>query len=183
MTMEPESEKYKNVINILRKSKPFLNSTENIQNEVIKKIERVKKSGLSLPDIIDFLFSWVYISWIRRSLITVSIALVVIFVYQQAIILKRIDFLSRQTIVIDRDFESASSDEVGKLLMVYRNSGRRFPLKTVTLSEKQVKELIESISEMKNKYRDLENLIEEDPELKKYIEKKLIENNRGKIKL
>ena len=33
------------------------------------------------------------------------------------------------------------------------------------------------------KYKDLENLIEQDPELKKLIEKKLIENNRTKTKL
>jgi hypothetical protein len=183
MTMEPESEKYKNVINILRKSKPVLNSTENIQKEVIKKIERVKKSGLSLADIIDFLFSWVYIGWIRRSLIIASIALVVIFVYQQAIILRRIDFLSRQTIVIDRDFESASSDEVGKLLMVYRNSGRRFPLNTVTISEKQMNELLESINELKTRYKDLENIIDGDPELKKLIEEKIKEKNRTKLNL
>jgi hypothetical protein len=33
------------------------------------------------------------------------------------------------------------------------------------------------------KYKDLENLIEEDPELKEMIEKKLIENNHTKINL
>jgi hypothetical protein len=46
-----------------------------------------------------------------------------------------------------------------------------------------VKELLESIDELQIKYKDLENLIEEDPELKKYIEKKLIENNHSKIRL
>jgi hypothetical protein len=62
--------------------------------------------------------------------------------------------------------------------MVYRNSGMRFPSKNITISERQMKELIESVNELQLKYKDLENLIEEDPELKKMIEKKLIENNR-----
>jgi hypothetical protein len=54
----------------------------------------------------------------------------------------------------------------------------RFPSKNITISERQMKELIESVNELQLKYKDLENLIEEDPELKKMIEKKLIENNR-----
>ena len=44
-------------------------------------------------------------------------------------------------------------------------------------------ELLESVNELQIKYKDLEKLIEEDPELKKLIEEKLIENNRTKIKL
>ena len=46
-----------------------------------------------------------------------------------------------------------------------------------------MKEILESVNELQTKYRDLENLIEEDPELKKLIEKKLIETNRTKINL
>jgi len=46
-----------------------------------------------------------------------------------------------------------------------------------------MKELLESVNELQIKYKDLENLIEEDPELKKLIEKKLIENNSTKINL
>ena len=181
--MQPESEKYKKIVNLLRKSEPVLDSTGDIEREVIKKISGIKSSGFNLTDIIGFLFGWVYIGWVRRSLITASVALVFIFIYQQAIILKRIDFLSRQTIVIDRDNVSAPSDEIEKILMMYRNSGRRFPSKTITISERQMKELIESVNELQIKYKDLENLIEGDPELKKLIEKKLIENSRSKINL
>ncbi len=43
-----------------------------------------------------------------------------------------------------------------------------------------MKELIESVNELQVKYKDLENLIEGDPELKKMIEKKLIESNHIK---
>jgi signal recognition particle subunit SEC65 len=66
---------------------------------------------------------------------------------------------------------------------VYKNSGRLFPSKTITISERQMKELLESVKELQIKYKDLEKLIEEDPGLKKNIEKKLIENNRTKINL
>ena len=181
--MKTESEKYNKVLNILRKSKPILESTEDIEREVIKRIARVPQSGLNLSEVIDYLFGWVYIGWVRRSLISASIVLVLVFVYQQGIILKRIDFLSRQTVVINRENVSTPADEIEKMLLVYKNSGWRFPSKTITISEKQMKEILESVNELQTKYKDLENLIEEDPELKKLIEKKLIENNSTKINL
>ena len=46
-----------------------------------------------------------------------------------------------------------------------------------------MKELIDSVNNIQIKYKDLMKLIEEDSELKKYVENKLIENNRTKIKL
>jgi hypothetical protein len=181
--MKPENEKYNKVLNLLRVSEPTLDSTKEIEREVIKRITKINHFGLNFSEVIDFLFGWVYIGWVRRSLITASIVLILVFVYQQGIILKRIDVLSRQTVVIDKENTSSPTDEIEKLLMVYKNSGRRFPSKTITISESQMKELLESVNELQIKYKDLENLIEEDPELKKLIEKKLIEYNHTKINL
>jgi hypothetical protein len=181
--MKAEDEKYNRVLNLIRNSKPALESTEDIENEVIKKITRVNRKGLNLSDIINFLFAWVYIGWVRRSLIGASIVLVLVFIYQQNIILRRIEVLSKQTVAIDKEYISTPADEIENLLTVYRNSGRRFPSRTVTISEKQMRELIKSVNELQIKYKDLESLIEEDPELKKLIEKKLVENNRTKINL
>ena len=181
--MKPESEKYNMVMDLLRKSKPVLNSTDDIAKEVIIKIRKIDHNRLSFSDAVDFLFGWVYIGWVRRSLITASILLVLVFVYQQSVILKRIDALGRQTVVNERANIPESADEIEKLLMVYRYSGRRFPSKTITISERQINELIKSINELQVKYKDLENLLKGDPELKELIEKKLIENNSTKTSL
>ena len=40
--MKPESEKYDKVMNLLRKSKPELDSTEDIEREVIRRISKTK---------------------------------------------------------------------------------------------------------------------------------------------
>jgi hypothetical protein len=181
--MRPESEKYNRVLNILRKSKPVLNSTEDIEKKVFRSVTKIHKSEFILLDVIDFLFGWIYIGWVRRSLIAASVILIVIFVYQQGVILKQMNYLSRQTIVIDGETAFTPADEIKKVIMMYKLSGRRFPSETITISEKQMKELLESVNELQIKYKDLENLIEGDPELKKLIEKKLIENNRTKINL
>ncbi|MBE3094131.1 MAG: hypothetical protein IMZ52_03800 [Actinobacteria bacterium] len=178
-----ENGKYIKVLNILRKSKPVLGSTDDIEKEVIKRIARVHQSRLNLSEVIDFLFGWVYIGWVRRSLITASIVLVLVFVYQQGVILKQINYLSRQTIVIDGETTSTPAYEIDKMIMTYKLSGRRFPSQSITISDKQMKQLLESVNELQVKYNDLKNLIEDDPELKKLIEKKLIENSRTKINL
>jgi len=181
--MKTSDDKYDKVVNLLRKSKPILDSTEDIELKVMRRIKGMDKTSYSFSNILDFLFGWVYIVWVRRSLIAGSIVLVLIFVYQQGIILNRIDVLSRQTIVPDKEIVPNPSDNIDMILMLYKNSGRKFPGKTVTISETQMKELLETVKELQIKYKDLENIIEANPELKKQIEKKLLENEQSKINL
>jgi hypothetical protein len=180
--MRPESEKYKKVLNILRESTPTLNSTVDIEREVMSRISN-NRQRLSLPDLMDFFFGWVYIRWVRRTLIIASFLLVAVFVYQQGIILKQINYMSRQTILVDGGNESANLDVVQKKLMIYKLTRRKLPSKYVTISEKEMQELLESVKELQIKYKDLLDLIDEDPQLKKYIEEKFIENNKVKTKL
>ena len=165
-----ENEKYNKVLNILRKSKPVLFSTEDIEREVINKIKIAHKDSLTIPELIDFLFGWVYVGWVRRTLIAASVILVVIFIYQQSIILRQIDFLSRQTVEIDKGNASAPADEIQRFLMKYKNAKLKFPSKTMTISERQMKELLEYVQELQIKYKDLEKIIEDDPELKELID-------------
>lgn len=181
--MKAESEKYQKIINLLRESKPVLDSTEGIEKEVIKKISVIPHYRSSFLETVDFLFGWVYIGWVRRALVSASVILVLVFVLQQGIILRRINILSRQTVIIDKERTSTTAYEIDKLLMVYKNSGKKFPSKIVTISAKEMQELLESVNELKLKYKDLEYIIDSDPDLKKMIEKKLNENSRLKINL
>ena len=181
--MIPESEKYNRIVNKLRKLRPYLSSTKEIEDAVIKRISKDSNRKPILSDIIDFVFGWVYIGWVRRSLITASVLLVSIFIWQQSIIIKRINILSEKTPVIQRESSSGSIENIEKLMTIYTNLEVKFHSKTITLSEKEMREILESLNEMQIKYNDIENLINSDPELKKYVEKKLEENNRTKIKL
>ncbi len=179
--MKQESDKYLKVINILRKSKPVMNSGEEIENEVISRILKGRQSRLNFSDLIDLLFGWVYIGWVRRSLVTVCVILVIIFVYQQGVILRQINFLSNQVIITDGVNSYDRSGDVEKKIMMYKLSGRKFHSQKNNISEKEMNQLLESIIELQTKYEELQNLIEQDPELKSYIEKKLKENNRTNI--
>jgi len=181
--MEQESEKYKKVLEILRNSQPVLDSTDDIENEVIKRISKINEPRPNLLNLIDFLFGWVYIGWVRNGLITASVILVMFFIWQQSIILKRIDLLSRQAIIENVETISNPASEVERGIMMYKLSGRRLPSRNLTISEKQMNQLLDSVNELQTKYKDLIKLIEDDPELKSSIEKKLKEHNQKKTKI
>jgi hypothetical protein len=181
--MSTENEKYDKILEILRKSEPSLKSTEDIEKEVFERITRTHKYEFALEEIIDFVFGWVYIGWVRKSLITASLVLVMVFVYQQSVMLKRINYLSSQIVIIRGETATNPSDEFERQIMKYKLSGRITHSNDFTLSEKQIDKLLESVNELQGKYKDLLNLIQEDPELKKLVEKKLLETKHSKIKL
>ncbi len=181
--MKTNDEDLSKVIDLLRKSKPLLESSDDIEREVIRRITAIDRSRTRLSDILDFLFGWVYIGWVRRSLIAASIFLVLIFGWQQSIIIRRIDRIDRQIVITRKDETYSPGNRIEKLLMIYRSSGHSFHSGSVTISEQQMNEIIESVNELQGKYKDLEKLIESDPELKKMIERKLIENRQSKFNL
>jgi len=181
--MKIESEKYNKVLYVLRTSKPVLNSTDDIEKEVIKRISKVRQPIFNFSEAIDSLFGWVYIGWVRRSLITASVMLIMVFIYQQGVMFKQINFLSRQIIITEGEMQFSTEQQVEKLLLMYKKPVRGFSSRKITLSEKQIKELLDSVDDVKTKYKDLMDIIQKDPELKKLYEDKLIENNRTKIKL
>ena len=181
--MITESDKYNRILNSLRKSQPHLNSTDEIQREVIRRVSKTSDSKFGLSEIVDFLFGWVYIWWVRRSLIVASVIMVVIFVWQQGIIIKQINYLSRQTTIINGEKSIGPADVLEKRLLMFKLSDQKFSSRNITITGMEMKQLLDSVNDLQIKYKDLMKLIEEDPELKQYIENKLIENNRTKIKL
>jgi len=66
---------------------------------------------------------------------------------------------------------------------MFKSSSGGFPSRNITISEKQLNQLLESVNELKVQYKDLMELIDENPELRKYIEDKLVEKNSTKTKL
>jgi len=181
--MEKGTEKYDEVINLLRKADPVLYSGEEIESEVIRSISGNIKSKINISDAVDFLFGWIYISWVRRSLITASVFLIALFIWQQSIIIKQISYLRSQPIIIDNEFRSYQTDLQENKLKIIGLYGRRMPLQSVVISKKQMDNLLESVNDLETRYKDLIDVISEDPELKKLIENKLTESTRAKIKL
>ena len=181
--MEKENDKLERIIDLLRKADPVLNSTEEIEEEVMIRISKRNNPEVYLNIAVDFLFSWIYIGWVRRSMVAVSIILLVLFVWQQVSLIKQINYLSSRAIFSEQEYGSDEPDIIQKKLIMYKLSGKRLPVQYVTISKKQMDLLLESINDLEGKYRDLLFLIQDDPELKRDIENKIIELNKTKVKI
>jgi hypothetical protein len=183
MKMEQTNEKYKKVLEILKNSKPVLGSYADIEEKVLERISVKQKSKIELSDLVDFLFGWTYIAWVRRSLITASVCMVIVFVFQQSIMMKQINNLSRQIESYERDASGAPLEYPERRMMFLRFSEKRFPLFRNGRSDKQVEELLRTIDQLKKEYKELDSMLKDDPELKGMIEKKLSEINGNRTKI
>jgi hypothetical protein len=66
-------------------------------------------------------------------------------------------------------------------MLLKRYSEKRFLFSKMSGSDKQVDKLFQTIDELKKEYKELQNIIEEDPELKSMIEKRMSEIAGGKL--
>lgn len=177
--MADGDKKYEKVLNLLRQSKPVLTDIESVAEKVIRQLQE-EEAKISLPElIIEFLFGWVYIGWVRRSMITAVLVVALLFGYQQALILRRINDLSGQRIQNGTLLMTNLNDDFANKLLIYRITGRKLSDGKITVSEKEIDEMINSLNKLQIKYKDVINLIENDPQLKKYVEDKMNENRKN----
>jgi len=182
MKMKGEESRYDKLVDLLRKSKPGLDSSYDIEMNVIDRITESSHEGILLR-LTDCLFGWVNIGWVRRSLVLASFLIVLAFILQNNRILKQIEYLSTQ-ITIDRsDAAFARPDALEKRLNLYRLRGKIFRSGAIAIPEEELNRIIDSAEELKTKYQDVMDLIESDPALKRMIKERLKEANRRKIKL
>ena len=177
--MAAEEKKYERVLNILRQSKPVLTDVESVAEKVIRQLKE-EESKISLPElIIEYLFGWVYIGWVRRSMMTAVLVVALLFGYQQALILRRINDLSGQRIQNGSLLMTNLNENLANKLLIYRIKGRKLSDEKISVSQKEIDELIYSLNKLQIKYKDVINLIENDPQLKKYVEDRMKENRKN----
>jgi len=180
--MNNENEKYRKIVEMLGKSRPLLDQPGKIENEIISRIE--KKTSGKWIDLTDALFSWVYIPWIRRILAAASFATILVFFFQQSILIKQINNINKQVIVLQNDFKTGNYNDVSSGHMkLYEMSGGIHSGRKISINEKDLERLVNSYYDLDGRYKDLLRIIDENPELRKYVEKKLNEKEITKPEL
>jgi hypothetical protein len=172
---EMNSAKYDKLITMLRNSKPGLDSTAGIERVVMEKISGKVKSESFFSRIPELVFGWVYVGWVRRSLIAASFIMLVFFVWQQNSIMNQIDYLGRQ--IDGRMATYNPSGALEKKLILFRNRNQ------VAIPAEDLNQLLDSLKDARLKYRDIMNVIEGDSILKKALEDKLKKNLGSKFNL
>ncbi len=178
--MNGNENKYEKVISFLKKSEPTLTHGEIIEEKVMERIS-LEGTGRTAFNILDYLFGWVYIGWVRRGLVFASILIIGLFAFQQALILKRINSLEKQTVADGNRVPGTFPGDIEAKFMLFQYPGSMLPLQKNKLSEKQMEKILQSINKLQEQYHDLFQLVESNPGLKQFIENKLSENDKKKL--
>jgi len=176
--MKNEDEKYKRILRALRGSKPKVPEYYQIEDEVIR---RISKKTDTVPGFFDFLFGWIYIGWVRRSLVAASFALLGFFLWQQNNILNQIDDLNKLVGSNKMVTTYDPSDAIEKKQLLLRLSQEKS--KNIIVSEEDLARLLDSINDLNVRYRDLLDLVDDYPEFKNMVEENLQKNFQSRIKL
>jgi hypothetical protein len=170
-----ENGKYNKITEILRKSQPDPGSLHEIEDTIISIVRKKEKPSVTLPGLIDFAFSWIYIPWVRRSLFAASFVMLALFLWQQNSIMNQIEYLGKR---MDNRFSTYDpSGALEKKLILFKNSNQ------VMVPQEDLNKLLDSLKSAQHKYRDIMKLIDDDPMLKKAVEDKLRKNIGPKFNL
>lgn len=172
--MDQEHEKYENVMKVLRRSRPDPGDPEQLSEKVIRQIQKQRKP-VSVTEIIsEFIFGWVYIGWMRRSMVTAAICLILFFGYQQVMLMRKVDALSSMSLVEGNVQKAGALTGLEARAKIYALFGRKtFERKMEMAKKKELDKFIESVNDLQEQYKDVFRMIETDPEAKKYIDESL----------
>lgn len=177
-----KGDKYDDLIRLLKDSKPLMPANGQIEEAVLTRLSKPARRPEKSNGFFDYLFGWTDIAWIRYALVTVSLCMAGLFIYQQSLILRRINLLEEQTIVSTNQNRSYTP-----VTLDYRITNRlaRFKLKQghIPLNGREIEDFLNSYSEMEKKYNKLIDLIESDPDLKEMLLEKLSEKDKKKLNL
>ncbi|MGB8491839.1 MAG: hypothetical protein WCE64_12350 [Bacteroidales bacterium] len=171
--MKEEQSQYGKVLEMLRRSDPYMPHYNQVEEKIIDGIRKTESGVSNLSVVTDMVFGWVYIDWVRKGLAGISIILAGFFIFQQAVIIRQVKDLSRQVKISRNSYASVPAYDITSRLMYLKISSQLLPLSEPGVNRDQLEDFIRSYDEMQIKYRDLLKMINEDPALKEYIEKKL----------
>jgi FKBP-type peptidyl-prolyl cis-trans isomerase (trigger factor) len=60
-------------------------------------------------------------------------------------------------------------------MLIYKVTGRKLSDNELSVTKEEIDEMIKSVSRLQVKYKEIIDLIENDPELKKYVENRMNE--------
>jgi len=181
--MDEGKNRYEKAVKIIRESKPVLSNPGVIEDAVIRSIRDKEKDRGLITGLVESIYGWIYIGWVRRSLVGAALIIFTVFVYQQADILRSVRSLEKEIVSIRSEQPTVNVRDLERRLTVFKISSKISTGRKIEVYESQLQEIIDSYKNLEQKYENLNRIIEEDSLLKNYFENKLKEeeNNRSKI--
>ncbi len=128
--------------------------SDMIRNVMDKTSEPNKEQ--SIGKIMNILFGWTEILWVRRGLITISMGLIFVFVFQQFSIVSRIGQLESRMVESSTEKILRQQGEHVLLNSVIMKEMQEGQLQdSVMVSDKDLRDLVNSYSDLQRRYQDL----------------------------
>jgi hypothetical protein len=180
--MEPVSDKSERIIRALRGSIPEIGNKDLLTEKIMSAI-RNERLKTGVPELVfESVFGWVYIGWMRRLMVTAALGLIILFGFQQVVILRRINRLSGKVQIENNSADGALPAGLSNKLRIIKLYGNGADEK-ISISEKDIDRFIESANDIQDQYRDIIEIINNDPLLKKYFEEKIGQTDNKKPKI
>jgi len=139
----------------LRSHNPELKERDAmIRNIMDDTSEKVRDKGIN--PVLNFLFGWTDHLWVRRGLVTISLALVFVFVFQQFRIVNRIGQLENR--MVESNTEQIVRQQGEHVLMnsvIMKEFEESEFGDSLLVADKDLRELIISYSELQQRYKEL----------------------------
>ncbi|MCB9013480.1 MAG: hypothetical protein H6539_05515 [Bacteroidales bacterium] len=117
--MENTEDKYRRLIDRLRENKPELEGADDLTDSIMRKIRRESEKGMNPGDILNWLFAWAGIPWLRNSLTAAMFATIFFFIFQFSSLNRKIDKLESRLIQREYNYYQSpysSAETMGKYI-------------------------------------------------------------------
>jgi hypothetical protein len=169
--------KYTRLINRLKNSSPELEFKEVLVDEIMERIRKPEPSSGGKGKLIDYIFGWSGIYWLRGSMAAIAAVFVGVFIFQQVSIANRFDSLENQlvnTVNVLQSFEP----QLGISQKVF--------LKMISSDDDSITVSRTDLEKMLNLYMELQKANEEinqesisDPHNQREIRKNAVKKSAG----
>jgi hypothetical protein len=175
-----QESKYEKVIGLLRKSTPEPGNQEILTETIIAKLINEKRQ--TFPELIfEYVFGWIYVDSVRKSLAGAAFFILIFFGFQQIIIMRRINELSDKMIITGNQYFPVGNYSFSGTLLLHLISNGQIKSGDIVINEKDIDQIVESYSALQVKYKIIFDQIEKDPQLKKYLMDKLSEHQKLRL--
>ena len=165
---------YPELIEILKRNRPVLTNREALAEDIMRKIREPSGESRLRENLLNYLFGWVDVYWVRGTMVAVAILFAGLFIVQQVIFAERLNTLEER-LVKTVDTNKGREPAPGILHKVLLNIILKDQAMqdSITVSRTDLEELLNSYLELQQTYnsmvpgfdpeRDIQKIIRQTP--------------------
>lgn len=169
--------RYSRILDRLKSFRADDQTSDSLKRRILNQLDMTADSRRVKSSLVELLFGWADILWLRRSMVLVSFALIILFLSQQFFIFGRLSSLEdRMTGISTDNILEFQKENMHVNSVVYSMSDEMFSNDSVKVSSRDLSSLIRSYRDLQERYNNLKGSINKDV-------KETIKESESKLKL